>query len=93
MVEREKVIMLATLAVLGIQGCKWNDDFRSREQPGYLQQPQYLEPPPRPTLNPESEDYRGDDTHQTEDDERNTPMPAIDGLSPIPEVPEHPAGL
>jgi len=88
-VEKEKIIMLTAFAMLGIQGCKWNDDFRSREQPGYLQQPQYLEPPPRPTLNKESEDYQGDDTHKTEDDERNTHMPAIDNLSPIPEVQEN----
>jgi hypothetical protein len=40
-------------------------------------------------LNKESEDYQGDDTHKTEDDERNTHMPAIDNLSPIPEVQEN----
>lgn len=86
-----KIIILTTLALLGIQGCKWNDDFRAREQPTYLQQPQYLEPPPRPTLNRESEDYRGDDTNKTEEDEKNTHMPEID--TPIPPIQEYPPGL
>ncbi len=91
-VGRENVIMLTALAIIGIQGCKWNDDFRAREQPGYLQQPQYLEPPPRPTLNVESEDYKGNDTDQTAEEERE-PIPSIDGLSPIPEIQEYPPGL
>ncbi|MBS0287655.1 MAG: hypothetical protein JSR17_10185 [Proteobacteria bacterium] len=91
--KKENIIMLAALGLIVIQGCKWNDDFRAREQPGYLQQPQYLEPPPRPTLNVESEDYQGDDTDQTVKEERDTKMPAIDDLSPIPEIQEYPAGL
>jgi hypothetical protein len=92
-VKTDKIIMLATFCVISLQGCRWNDDFRSREQPSYLQQPQYVEPLPQPTLNRESEDYEGDDTHKTEDDERNTKMPQIDGRSPIPPVPRYPAGL
>ncbi len=89
---KENIIMLTALAMVGIQGCKWNDDFRAREQPSYLQQPQYLVPPPSPTLNVESEDYQGDDTGETAEIE-NAPLPAIDALSPIPEIREYPPGL
>ncbi|MBS0290841.1 MAG: hypothetical protein JSS07_12505 [Proteobacteria bacterium] len=87
---RDNLMMLAALAIVAIQGCRWNDDFRSREQPTYLQQPQYLEPPPSPTLNVESEDYQGNDTGQTAQEIRETPLPDIDGLSPIPEIQEAP---
>ncbi len=91
--KRHLLILLATFSVLSAQGCKWNDDFRSREQPTYLQQPQYVKLPPRPTLNKESKDYVGDDTNKTEEDERNTHMPAIDDKYEIPPVPRYPAGL
>jgi hypothetical protein len=93
-VEKEKIIMLTALAMIVIQGCRWNDDFRQREQPTYLQQPQYLEPLPHsPTLNVESDDYEGDDTNETRWIQRNTPLPAIDERSPIPEIQEFPPGL
>lgn len=83
---KQYTIILTTLIVCLLSGCKWVDDFRARVQPQYLEQPE------RPTLNRESEDYKGDDTHQTEDEERDTPLPSIDGLSTIPELPEYPAG-
>lgn len=87
-VRRQLRILIVTSLILGpVQGCKWHDDFRDR------QQPQILENNPRPTLNPDSKDYLGDDTHIMEDIDKNTPMPDIDALSPIPEVPEYPAGI
>lgn len=70
-----------------MSGCKWVDDFRARLQPDY----QPLQP--RPTLNRESEDFIEDDTNKTSEDERATPLPAIDGRSVLPEVPDHPAGI
>ncbi|MBI2790856.1 MAG: hypothetical protein HYX61_02760 [Gammaproteobacteria bacterium] len=92
---KENIIMLTALAVIAIQGCRWNDDFRQRAQPTYLRQPsQYLEPLPHsPTLNVESDDYEGNDTNKTRNIERNTQMPAIDDRSPIPEIQEFPPGL
>jgi hypothetical protein len=88
---RKQFITLSTFFFWGVllltaQGCKWQDDFRARDQTQYLPQPV------RPTLNPDSIDYEGDDTNKTEDDEKATALPDIDGLSTIPEVPEHPAG-
>lgn len=85
--ENQIIILMATLLLLTLQGCKWRDDFRER------QQPQYFEPTGRPTLNHDSIDYVGDDTHLEEDVEKSTPLPSIDRLSPIPEVPEYPAGI
>lgn len=87
------IILLTTFLVVGSQGCKWQDDFRAREQPSYLQQTQSLQPPPKPTLNKDSEDYQGDDTNLTEQQERATKLPAIDSRNVIPEVPEYPAGV
>lgn len=84
--QKKYMMTLLGLVVLGTQGCKWVDDFRER------QQPQYLERVTRPTLNPDSVDYKGDDTHCEEDNEALTPVPEIDEISPIPEVPNHPAG-
>lgn len=91
-VDRDQsIIMLATLlAITGIQGCKWQDDFRAREQPSYLQQPQYLKPIPKPTLNVDSKDYQGDDTARTANEIKNTRMPAIDNREPIPPIQEDP---
>lgn len=87
--QKKKLILVGFLLVT-LQGCKWVDDFRERERP------QYLELPPRATLNPDAKDYKGDDTHCDEDDaemaaERD--LPYIDEVSPIPEVPDHPAGI
>jgi hypothetical protein len=91
-VDREQsIIVLATLlAITGIQGCKWQDDFRAREQPTYLQQPQYLKPVPKPTLNVDSKDYQGDDTGRTAKEIKNTRMPSIDDRKPIPPIWEDP---
>lgn len=69
------------------QGCRWNDDFRSRVQP------RYLELAPRPTLNQDSKDYVGDEAPFKEEDGEKDALKAIDGLSPIPSVPEYPAGV
>lgn len=80
-------IIIAVILVSLITGCKWRDDFRER------QQPQYLEQSDRPTLNRDSLDYKGDDTHKAQEDEKATALPSIDGLSPIPEVPEYPSGV
>lgn len=84
---QKKCLILLGFFVLVGQGCKWVDDFRER------QQPQYLERVTRPTLNPYSVDYKGDDTHCEEDEAMSTSLPEIDELSPIPDVPEHPAGV
>lgn len=87
----QSIIMLATLlAITGIQGCKWQDDFRAREQPTYLQQTQYVKPIPKPTLNVDSKYYQGDDTGRTEKEIKNTHMPSIDERSPIPPIQEDP---
>jgi hypothetical protein len=93
-VDKEHMMMMfaTLLALTGIQGCKWQDDFRTREQPAYLQQPQYVRPVPKPTLNVDSRDYQGDDTNKTANELKRTKLPAIDGRSPIPALPDHPAG-
>lgn len=92
--QKSKIIMLTIFfVILGASGCRWQDDFRAREQPYYLQQPQYIEPTPRPTLNKDSDDYLGNDLNKKEHDEKATQMPSIDGLSKIPELPEYPAGV
>lgn len=78
--------MIISLTVLGLSGCKWQDDFRERAQP------QLMEPPPRPTLNSDSIDYEGNPIQEEEYIEKEMPLPAIDNLSKIPEVPEYPAG-
>lgn len=85
--QKQKIIMLSTLFAASLAGCKWQDDFRDR------QQPQILEQPRRPTLNVDSVDYEGDELHEQAVDEFTTPLPAIDGLNEIPEVPEYPAGV
>lgn len=78
--------MLSTFVLLGNQGCRWNDDFRDRAQP------QLLEQQPRPTLNPDSNDYVEDDTNPEAMVDKTTPLPDVDGLSEIPELPDHPIG-
>lgn len=78
-----------------MQGCKWRDDFRGREQP------QPLEQTPVPTLNADSDEYVGDriakeyadDITRERQEDAPTSLPDIDGLSRIPEVPEYPAGV
>jgi len=90
-VGKRNLILLAAF-LLGAQGCKWQDDFRS------MQQPQYFEQGPRPTLNPDSIDYQGEEntsekgTSQDKSDQAVS-LPAIDNRSTIPEVPEYPAGV
>lgn len=80
--------MICCLISLGLLfGCKWQDDFRDRAQP------QLLEAAPRPTLNPDSDDYRGNPIWEEEAIQREADLPCIDGVSPIPEVPEYPAGV
>jgi hypothetical protein len=68
-------------------GCLWRDDFRDRLQP------QPLEQPLRPTLNPESLDYVGDPIMEEICEDRMMQLPAIDSLSTIPELPDYPAGV
>lgn len=85
--QKQKIIMLSTLFLASLAGCKWQDDFRDR------QQPQILEQPRRPTLNVDSVDYEGDPLTEETEEENNTCLPAIDGLNEIPEVPEYPAGV
>lgn len=82
-----KRVIIIILMLIAITGCRWVDDFRAREQP------QYLEQTSRPTLNRESEDYKGNDTNKTEEIEKKTKLPSIDSLSDIPELPEYPAGV
>lgn len=84
MLNVKLVACIILLICLG--GCKWRDDFRDRSQP------QLLEPAPRPTLNPDSTDYNGNPIEEEERVEKETSLPAIDNLSTIPEVPDHPAG-
>jgi len=76
--------MLSTLILVSIAGCKWQDDFRNR------QQPQILEQPRRPTLNVDSVDYEGDPLTEQTFDENNSNLPSIDGLNEIPEIQEAP---
>lgn len=83
--QKQKIIMLSTLVLVTLAGCKWQDDFRDR------QQPQILEQPRRPTLNVDSVDYVGDPLNEDEDEEMdNTRLPSIDGLNAIPEIQESP---
>lgn len=83
-----KLIPLSVIFTLTLSaGCLWRDDFRDRLQP------QPLEPGPRPTLNPESLDYAGDPILEQIIEEKTMLLPAIDGLSTIPELPEYPAGV
>jgi len=74
------------LSLVTTLGCRWRDDFRDR------QQPQLLEQPLRPTLNPDSKDYAGDDTNVEHDMTVGVPLPEIDKLTTIPESPAYPAG-
>jgi len=84
-VKKPIIIMLSTLLLPTIAGCKWQDDFRDR------QQPQILEQPRRPTLNVDSVDYVGDPLNEDEEEDiENTCLPNIDGLHAIPEIQESP---
>lgn len=83
-VQKSIIIMLPTLVLVSLTGCKWQDDFRNR------QQPQILEQPRRPTLNIDSVDYEGDPLTEQTEIEENTPLPCIDGLHEIPEIQEAP---
>lgn len=74
------------ILLIGISGCKWRDDFRDRAQPQMLEQPE------RPTLNVDSTDYTTNPIKEEEKVQR-APLPYIDDLSIIPEVPEYPCGL
>ena len=78
------------IMLFALFGCKWRDDFRTR------QQPIYGELPPKPTLNEDSEQYVGDKVaHEIEGKpaESSVVIPEIDDRKPIPEVPEQPAGV
>jgi hypothetical protein len=86
-VSKGIMVAFCMLSLVCLSGCLWRDDFRDRAQPQLLVQD------PRPTLNPDSIDYRGDPLHQDPEIERCTELPDIDGLSEIPEVPEYPAGV
>ena len=82
-VKKRIFILFATFALLGNEGCRWNDDFRV---------PKHLELQPRATLNPDSIDYVEDDTNVEAVVDNTTPLPDVDALSKIPPLPEHPAG-
>jgi len=79
--------VLTLINCFSLAGCRWADDFRDR------QQPQPLEQPLRPTLNPESIDYAGNPLKEEAEEEKDAKLPAIDAVSKIPEVPEYPAGI
>ena len=77
------IIMSINLIILSLLGCRWQDDFRARDI-SY----DYLENPPAPTLNPESQDFVVNDTNKTQEDEFDTPLPDIDTkIPPIKEAP------
>ncbi|HRE31146.1 MAG TPA: hypothetical protein PLD88_04145 [Candidatus Berkiella sp.] len=84
---KSKIILSSILFCTVIAGCKWQDDFRARRQPELLEQPR------RPTLNIDSVDYEGNQLEEEAIEEGETCLPAIDGRSEIPEVPEYPAGV
>lgn len=63
--------------------CKWNDDFRQR------QQPQYNDPQPEATFNEDSKYYVGDSVAkdgQESPDSQKVFLPNIDDREPIPEI-------
>lgn len=82
--------LLILFTLLPLSACKWNDDFRGR------QRPQYVELPAKPTLNADSEQYVGDKVAKEVSGKPATstavPIPELDQRSPIPELPEHPVG-
>lgn len=80
------VILGSMILLVSVGGCKWRDDFRDREQPQMLVQPE------RATLNMDSTDYTTNPIWE-EEVIQQAPLPAIDNLSIIPEVPEYPCGL
>lgn len=79
------VVIGSTILLICMQGCKWRDDFRDRAQPQILEQPE------RATLNIDSTDYTTKPI--CAEDIQKTPLPDIDNLSIIPEVPEYPSGI
>ena len=81
--------LLILFSLLPLSACKWNDDFRTR------QQPQYGELPATPTLNEDSKQYVGDKVAREvsgEPTKTDIAIPELDQRSPIPELPEHPVG-
>lgn len=82
----KRTIIGSAILLVCLGGCKWRDDFRDRAQPQMLEQPE------RPTLNVDSTDYTGNPIKEEERVQR-APLPAIDDLSVIPEVPDYPCGL
>ena len=80
-------IMISSMFLLGNNGCRWQDDFRSREHPR-VSEPEY-----KPTFNSDSPYYVGDDVASGREVQKEVPLDDIDGLSNIPEVPEHPSQM
>lgn len=80
------LVIRSLILLVCVQGCKWRDDFRDRAQPQMLEQSE------RATLNIDSTDYMTNPTCE-EKEIQQTPLPDIDNLSIIPEVPEHPCGI
>lgn len=81
--------LLILFTLLPLAACKWNDDFRTR------QQPQYVELPAKPTLNEDSDQYVGDKVAKEVSGEptaTDISIPELDQRSTIPELPEHPVG-
>lgn len=79
--------MLVILSFSLAGGCVWRDNFLDRLQP------QQLEQPVSPTLNHDVLDFEGDPRCEDEPcDNQMMMLPDIDGLSAIPELPDHPAG-
>ena len=82
MLKRLLITFVCT-APLFLQGCLWNDDFRSRVQPTHDI------PEPKATFNEDSKYYVGDEVAKPgpQDD---ADLEAIDDLSEIPELPDKP---
>jgi hypothetical protein len=77
-------ILIYLMLVVFASGCKWNDDFRQR------QQPQYKVATAEPTFNKDSDYYVGDSVARPTEYESNQSnkvyLPDIDELEPIPEI-------
>jgi hypothetical protein len=88
-VKCRKIVTGSFILLLAV-GCKWRDDFRDRDPLVLESTP--VEQPERATLNIDSRDYTTNPIEE-EAEAQEAPMPSIDCLVPIPEVPEYPSGL
>lgn len=77
--------MIVSLLAVFLASCRWNDDFRQR------QQPQYAKERPEPTFNRDSDYYVGDRVAiegKAEQETEKVYLPKIDEREPIPEIQE-----